>query len=106
MGKKIYFDCVQEFDKYGEDNLLEKQIHKDILELSPEETLEYCIDKCSEFIRENNDLKVCLGIIFNYCPSKYHPYNDYELTAAYIALYAKNMITRKELNKILGLYDY
>ena len=103
MGNKIYFDCVQEFGKYGENDLLEKQIHEDIRELNSEETLEYCIEKCSEFIKENNDLKVCLGIIFNYCPSKYHPYDDYELTTAYIALYAKDMISRKELNKKLGL---
>ena len=102
MGNHIYFDCVQEFKKYGENNELEKQIHKDIAGLNSEEKLNYCIQKCRYFIQEHDDFKTCLGIIFNYCPHKYHPHGDYEVTAVYITMNAKGFISDKELMKRFG----
>ena len=100
---KIYFDAVQQMRKYDTGIFtLENYIH---------ECLKLCKDdkeilRTLVFICNNKDFKTILAIVFNYCPSKFHNENNYELTSLYIHLLLNEEITIKEFNKLIGYEIY
>ncbi len=100
---KIYFDAVTQMNKYNTENR------------TLENTIEECIKLCENdkeilrdlvFLCSNKDFKTILAIVYNYCPSKFHPQDNYELTSLYIHLLQKEEITEKEFNKLIGYQIY
>ncbi len=105
MSKSIYFDAVNEFEKYGNRNgfYLETEIKKALFDCkTSEEEAKLVIDNCVGFIRGNNDLKVVLALLYNYMPSKFHYKGNYESMAMLIGAYAFNLINEYEFNRAIG----
>lgn len=97
----IYFDCVKQFAQYPS---LEKELeHLRGSDKTVEEKAERCVEICQDLIREHGDFKTCLGVIFNYYPSKYHYLDDYEATVFLISALANGLIDEEIFKQKTGL---
>ena len=106
MSKYIYFDAVASMKPYNEPKglTLEETVKNDLIQCeTSEEEAKLIIDYCMGFLSQNNDFKVCLALVFNYYPSKFH-YKDYEGTVLLIKALESELITKKEFNKAIGYH--
>lgn len=96
----IHFDCVRQFAQYPSlENELEQLRCSD---KTTEEKAGKCVEICQDLIKEHGDFKTCLGVIFNYYPSKYH-YTDYEGTVFLISALANDLIDEEIFQQKTGL---
>ena len=100
--RKIYFDAVQSMDKYGKDYY--KTVRESLRACpSGEAGAKWLVVECANKIRNYQDLKVVLALVYNYMPGTYNYLDDYEAMAFLIAAYANGSINQDEFYRKTGL---
>lgn len=100
--KKIYFDTVHAMERYGEDYY--KTVQESLRACpSAEGWARWLVVECINKIRNYQDLKVVLALVYNYMPCKYNYLDDYEAMAFLIAAYANGSINEDEFYSKTGI---
>jgi len=104
--RKIYFDAVQAMRPYdGEKIAYEQRILEGLIACDCDDEKEalFIVRESVNKIKNYQDLKVVLALVFNYMPGKYLYLDDYESTAFLIAAYANGSINQDEFYRKTGL---
>ena len=100
--RKIYFDAVQAMNRYGEDYY--KTVRESLRACpSGEAGAKWLVVECANKIKNYQDLKVVLALVYNYMPGTYNYLDDYESMAFLIMAYANGSITSDEFYSKTGL---